>query len=70
MAMGHVILNEFFVDRDVPYFVDYVKRYTDLPFLVGLERARRAATSPGKFLTAADLGGDAAATSTPRSRRC
>ena len=25
MAMGHVVLKEFFVDRQVPYFTDYVK---------------------------------------------
>ena len=36
MAMGHVILSEFFRDRQVPYFTDYVKTYTDLPFLVTL----------------------------------
>ena len=33
MAMGHVILSEFFRDRQVPYFTEYVKTYTDLPFL-------------------------------------
>ncbi|HEX2290308.1 MAG TPA: molybdopterin-dependent oxidoreductase, partial [Pseudonocardiaceae bacterium] len=55
MAMGHVILKEFFVDRQTPRFTDYVKRYTDLPFLVTLER-RGEAYVPGKFLTAADLG--------------
>ncbi len=37
MAANHVILKEFYVDRQVPYFIDYVKRYTDLPFLVELE---------------------------------
>ena len=36
MAMGHVILSEFFRDRQVPYFTDYVKSNTDLPFLVTL----------------------------------
>lgn len=58
MAMGHVILKEFFVERRVERFVDYVKRYTDLPFLVTL-RAREGTTSlvPDRFLTAADLGG-------------
>lgn len=61
MAMGHVILKEFFVDRQVPYFTDYVKRYTDLPFLVRLEQ-RRGTYFAGKFLTAADLGGEQAAT--------
>jgi nitrate reductase alpha subunit len=53
MAMGHVVLREFFVDRQVPRFVDYVKRYTDLPFLVSLE-PRGDSFVPGKFLTAAD----------------
>ncbi|MFE3451230.1 nitrate reductase subunit alpha [Nonomuraea sp. NPDC059194] len=55
MAMGHVLLKEFFVDRQVPYFVDYVSRFTDLPFLVRLTE-RDGAYVPDKFLTAADLG--------------
>ncbi|MGQ0480256.1 MAG: nitrate reductase subunit alpha [Pseudonocardia sp.] len=55
MAMGHVMLREFFVERRVPFFVDYVQRHTDLPFLVTLEE-RDGAHVPGKFLTAADLG--------------
>ncbi|MEV8437504.1 nitrate reductase subunit alpha [Actinosynnema sp. NPDC051121] len=58
MAMGHVVLREFFVDRQVPYFTDYVKRFTDLPFLVRLEE-RGDVRVPGKFLTAADLDGHA-----------
>ena len=40
MAMGHVILREFFVDRQVPYFTGYAPRFTDAPFLVTLRRAR------------------------------
>ncbi|WP_030176620.1 nitrate reductase subunit alpha [Spirillospora albida] len=56
MAMGHVVLKEFFVDRRTPYFDGYVKKYTDLPFLVKVER-RGDAYVPGKFLTAADLPG-------------
>src|SRR6185312_3104702 len=55
MAMGHVMLKEFFVDRRVPFFVDYVQRFTDLPFLVTLAE-KDGAHVPGKFLTAADLG--------------
>ncbi|NED50592.1 nitrate reductase subunit alpha, partial [Micromonospora aurantiaca] len=43
-------------DRQVPYFTDYVKRYSDLPFLVRVEE-RDGAYVPGKFLTAADLPG-------------
>ena len=55
MAMGHVVLKEFFVDRQVPRFTEYVKRYTDLPFLLTLT-PRGDGYVPGKFLTAADLG--------------
>jgi nitrate reductase alpha subunit len=50
LAMGQVVLQEFFVERTTPYFDDYVKKYTDLPFLVRIEDGR-----PGKMLTAADL---------------
>lgn len=59
MAMGHVILSEFFRDRQVPYFQSYVKTYTDLPFLVTLRQRGDAAETvyvPDRFLTAADLG--------------
>ncbi|QFY14574.1 nitrate reductase subunit alpha [Nonomuraea phyllanthi] len=56
MAMGHVVLSEFFRDRQVPYFTDYVRKYTDLPFLVTLE-PRGDAYVPRRFLTAADLPG-------------
>jgi nitrate reductase alpha subunit len=55
MAMGHVVLREFFVERTTPMFADYVKRFTDLPFLVTLEE-RNGALVPGRFLVAADLG--------------
>jgi len=55
MAMGHVILKEFYVDQQVPRFVDYAKRFTDLPLLVTLDE-REDAHVPGRFLTAADLG--------------
>jgi len=61
MAMGHVILKENFVDRRVPFFADYVVQYTDLPFLVTLVDGPGGTTVPGKFLTAADLGGAEAA---------
>ncbi len=55
MAMGHVVLTEFFRDRQVPYFTDYVRTYTDAPFLVTL-RERGDGYVPDRFLTAADLG--------------
>ncbi len=66
MAVNHVILKEAYVDRQVPYFVNYVKQYTDLPFLVELlqespnlpapddsrERSKGEAVRPGKYLRA------------------
>ena len=48
MAMGHVILKEFFVDRQTPYFTDYVKTYTDLPHLVRLEETGRRRVHRGQ----------------------
>ena len=53
MAMGHVILREFWVERRVPYFESYARTYTDLPFLVTLDDGK-----PGRFLQASDLGVD------------
>ncbi len=37
MAVNHVLLKEFHHDRQVPYFMDYTKQYTDAPYLVELE---------------------------------
>ncbi len=60
MAMGHVVLREFFVDRSVDYFTDYVRRFTDLPYLVVLDGEPGGVRTPGKFLTASDLDSDEA----------
>src|SRR3546814_4774408 len=54
MAMGHVILKEFHIDRTTPYFADYARRYTDMPFLVRLDK-RGDAFVPGRFLRASDF---------------
>jgi nitrate reductase alpha subunit len=54
MAMGHVILKEFHVDRPSAYFQDYVRRYSDMPFLVMLEE-RDGRWVPGRTLRAADF---------------
>jgi nitrate reductase alpha subunit len=58
MAMGHVVLREFYVDRQAGYFADYAKRFTDLPFLVTLTE-RDGLTVPGRFLRASDLDSEA-----------
>ncbi|AWB94180.1 nitrate reductase subunit alpha [Aeromicrobium chenweiae] len=59
MAMGHVVLREHFVERRTPFFADYVRAYSDLPFLIRLEEHADGAMVPGKFLMASDLGGTA-----------
>ena len=46
MAMGHVILKEFYVDRQTPYFEDYARRFTDMPLLLTL-RERSADEQAG-----------------------
>ncbi|MEJ2707476.1 MAG: nitrate reductase subunit alpha [Anaerolineales bacterium] len=40
LAVDHVLIEEFYVQRQVPYFLEYVKRYTDLPFLVEIKDGR------------------------------
>ncbi len=55
LSMAHVIVKEFYVDRQEPYFIDYSKKYTDLPFLVILDRDGDSYVS-GRFLRASDMG--------------
>jgi len=57
LAFGHVILKEFYLDRQVPYFQDYVRRYSDMPFLVELEQGAEGLKA-GRFLRAADFEGE------------
>ncbi|WP_243363893.1 nitrate reductase subunit alpha [Fundidesulfovibrio terrae] len=55
MAMVHVVLKEFYLDRQVPYFQNYARRFTDLPFLVLLEKESEN-LSARRFLRASDIG--------------
>ena len=57
MAMGHVVFKEFHLESPDPYFTDYVKRYSDMPFLVRLD-ARGDGFVPGRFLRASDFADD------------
>lgn len=54
MACIHVILKEFYAEKETPYFNDYIKKYTDFPFLVLLENDGNK-YQMGRFLRAADL---------------
>ncbi len=57
MAFGHVILKEFHLDNPSPYFTDYVRRYSDMPYLVKLDQRDDGSYVPGRFLRASDLNG-------------
>ncbi|NOR61461.1 MAG: nitrate reductase subunit alpha [Rhodobacteraceae bacterium] len=56
MAMGHVILREFHLDRQCEYFEDYTRKYSDFPMLVCLEE-KDGKLIPGRFLRADDVAG-------------
>ena len=62
MAMGHVILKEFYFDKRSVYFDNYVRRYTDMPNLVQLEERilpdGRTVLVPGSYLRASDFNGN------------
>ena len=59
MAMGHVILKEFYFDRRSAYFDDYARRYTDLPMLVMLKEQPApgggSVLVPDRYLRASDF---------------
>ncbi len=69
MAMGHVILKEFYFDTRSAYFDDYARRYTDLPMLVML---REHTTSsgvivmvPDRYVRASDFADQLGASNNP-----
>lgn len=57
MAMTHVILKEFYVNKETPYFLNYVKEFTDLPFLVTLNETDGEYRTD-RFLRSSDLHND------------
>jgi len=56
LAMGHVVLREFHLDRQAEYFEDYARRYTDMPNLVRLVK-KDGRYVPDRMLRASDLDG-------------
>ncbi|TDE37897.1 nitrate reductase subunit alpha [Antarcticimicrobium sediminis] len=56
LAMGHVILREFHLDRQAEYFEDYCRKYSDMPMLVRMEE-KDGRLVPGRFLRADDFDG-------------
>lgn len=56
-GMTHVILNEFYKQRQEPQFINYVKQFSDMPFLVKLQpsAANTDDYTPGRFVRISDL---------------
>jgi nitrate reductase alpha subunit len=56
MAMGHVILKEFYLSEENKsnYFIDYAKSYTDMPYLVIMDKFGDNFV-PGRYLRASDI---------------
>ena len=54
MAMGHVILREFHIDRQAAYFENYCRQYTDMPMLVRLVK-KDGHYIPERLLRASDF---------------
>ena len=65
MAMGHVILKEYHVARQVLYFRDYVRRYTDMPMLVRLTKRDDGTYVPDRFVRASDFDAKLGETNNP-----
>lgn len=59
LSVGHVILTEFYLNRAVPEFVDYMKKYTDAPFLVTLDKQSNGNYKAGKLLRASQMAATA-----------
>ncbi|WP_323704070.1 nitrate reductase subunit alpha [Mammaliicoccus sp. Dog046] len=54
-AMTHVILQEFYEEKQEPMFINYAKQYTDMPFIIQLDKHGEGYKA-GRFLRASDLG--------------
>ena len=54
MAMGHVILREFYLNQQSEYFLEYARKYTDFPMLVRLVE-KDGKWLPERFLRASDF---------------
>lgn len=52
MAVNHVIMNEFHYQNPTPYFLDYLRKYSDAPFLVEINEVDGKHV-PGQMLRAA-----------------
>jgi nitrate reductase alpha subunit len=54
MAVNHVILNEFHYQKPTPYFLDYLRQYSDAPFLIELNQVNGKYV-PGRMVRASQV---------------
>ncbi|MCJ0940221.1 nitrate reductase subunit alpha [Mammaliicoccus sciuri] len=54
-AMTHVILQEYYEDKQEEMFINYAKQYTDMPFIIQLDKHGEGYKA-GRFLRSSDLG--------------
>src|SRR3989304_6742376 len=64
MAVGHVILREFYFDKQTKYFEDYIRQYTDMPMLVKLVK-KGDSLIPDRQLRASDFADNLGETNNP-----
>ncbi|MGB9604126.1 MAG: molybdopterin-dependent oxidoreductase, partial [Limisphaerales bacterium] len=55
MAVGHIILKEYYAERKVDSFIQYLRQYSDAPFLVVVEKQGNGKYYPGKLLRASQI---------------
>ncbi|MBU2808155.1 nitrate reductase subunit alpha [Acidithiobacillus ferrooxidans F221] len=55
LAMGHVVLQEFFLQKQILYFQDYARRFTDLPMQLLLRPLDDGCYASDRFLRASDF---------------
>lgn len=53
-AMTHVILQEYYEDKQEEMFINYAKQYTDMPFIIQLDKHGEGYKA-GRFLRSSDL---------------
>jgi nitrate reductase alpha subunit len=64
MAMGHVALKEFYINKQTPYFQEYARKYTDMPMQVMLRQHDKGYVSD-RNLRASDFAGNLNETNNP-----
>lgn len=57
MAVNHVILTEYYVEKEIPAFNAYLKQFTDMPHLIELTKNKDGTYEAGQLLRANRITG-------------